>query len=209
MRLNPFDGHPPVPDFDFHTHRLDAPPGQALVSLPAECLLQPDRFRPAEGGLYSAGIHPWWTADAALTGRLLTLLPQWVQRSEVVAIGECGLDRLQGADIPSQEALFRRQVALAEDYRLPVVVHCVRSFDILLRLRKEWRPTTPWLIHGFRGGAPLAFQLLQTGCLLGFGTRFRPESVRVCPPERCFAETDEGDTPISDIRRALAAARQP
>ena len=51
--------------FDFHTHRLDAPAGEAIICLPAEVLRRPDAFEPREGALYAAGVHPWATADEA------------------------------------------------------------------------------------------------------------------------------------------------
>lgn len=104
---------------------------------------------------------------------------------------ECGLDRLRGADLEIQTALFRRQVELAEERGLPVTVHCVKAFDRLLHLCKLWRPKTQWTVHGFRGGPELAVQLLAAGIDLSFGRRYNPETLKVVSPERCHFETDE------------------
>ena len=47
--------HPHTPPFDFHTHRLDTPPGTGIVSLPRRIVLHPEAWHPQVGGLYAAG----------------------------------------------------------------------------------------------------------------------------------------------------------
>lgn len=199
--------------FDFHTHRLDTPPGSGIVCLPQDALLHPDRWldadghlpHAAEGALYAAGIHPWWTAqfgdmaeqrqqslERHLDG-LRTLLPL----PEVVCIGECGYDTLQGdgpdrqpALLDVQDAVFAAHIALSETYEKPLVIHCVRAFDRLLRLHKEHRPRQRWIIHEFRGRPALAQQLLDAGFDLSFGPRRNDESYALTPPDRRHDETD-------------------
>lgn len=118
-------------------------------------------------------------------------LQQLLRHPAVVAVGECGIDRLRGADEAVQEQWFVRQVQLAEAAGLPVTVHCVKAFDVLLRLHKELRPTTRWTIHGFRGKPALAAQLLAAGFDLSFGRYFNAESYEMTPPERRHRESDE------------------
>lgn len=189
------------PAFDFHTHDLSSPAGTALVNLPRECLLRPAAFRPAPGGLYSAGVHPWWTdADPApLLAGLAELLPH----PQVTAVGECGLDRLRGGSLSRQLEAFERQAALAERFSLPVVVHCVRAFDVLLRCVRTFRPTTRWTVHGFRGCPALAWQLLEAGLDLSFGPRFNPESLSLVPESRRHAETDDSGVPLAEVVRRM------
>lgn len=196
--------------FDFHTHRLDATPGTAVVCLPQEALLTADRWlQPAagqcrlpyadEGALYAAGVHPWWTAqpdfdlDAHLAGlETLLALP------EVIHVGECGLDR---AVLPTDEAeatrlmalqeeTFVAMVRLSEEHRLPLTIHCVRAYDAILRLKKSLAPTQSWTIHGFRGRPALAAQLLAAGLDLSFGPRRNEEAYALTPAERRHDETD-------------------
>lgn len=174
---------------DFHTHHLLAPAGQAIVNVPRRWLLCPADFQPVTGGLYSAGIHPWWTA-APEVEVLFAGLETLLTHPQVVAVGECGLDLLRGAAPAVQEALFVRQAELAERHRLPVTVHCVRAFDRLLRLHKELRPAMRWTVHGFRGRPALARQLLAAGLDLSFGPRHNAESLALTPPERRHYETD-------------------
>ncbi len=176
---------------DFHTHNLQAPPGTAIVNIPREWLLEPEKFKPMRGGLYSAGIHPWWTADTEALPKLYNGLTLLTKHQQVVRIGECGIDRLKGADLPTQETVFKQQIALADSQGLPVTIHCVRAFDILLRLHKALRPRTRWTIHGFRGGPELARQLLDAGLDLSFGQHFNTESLSITPNDRCQRETDE------------------
>ena len=108
----------------------------------------------------------------------------------MVQVGECGLDRLHGADLDTQCAVFAAQVALAEQHRLPLTLHVVRAFDVILRLHKQLRPTTRWTIHGFRGKPALARQLLDAGFDLSFGFHHNPEAFAITPPERRHFETD-------------------
>lgn len=192
--------------FDFHTHRLDAPAGTAIVCLPQDALLHPEHWltsdghlpRAAEGALYAAGIHPWWVAQpdfglAAHLDGLERLLPL----PEVVQLGECGLDTLQGdgperaaAPLALQEEVLWAQITLSETHSMPLTLHCVRCFDRILHLRKALAPQQVWTVHGFRGRAALAHQLLAAGIDLSFGPRRNDEAYALTPPSRRHDETD-------------------
>ena len=174
---------------DFHTHNLLAT--DAIINVPKEWLLCPKQFTPRAEAIYSVGIHPWWTIDKVETERMLYNLPQLLQHSQVVALGECGLDALQGASLEEQERIFIAQIAFAEKFRLPVTLHIVRSFDRLLRLKKLLNPTTQWTVHGFRGKPALAQQLLRAGLDLSFGAHFNPQIYELTPPARRHRETDD------------------
>lgn len=200
-----FYQQPHNPMFDFHTHRLDATPGTAIVCLPQSALLHPADWLDQSGRLphadagarYAAGIHPWWLAHphfdltAHLEGlRRLLVLP------EVVQLGECGLDTLLGeaglppAPIEQQEEVFMAQAALSEELAVPMTLHCVRAYDRLLRLHRQLHPTQQWTLHGFRGKPVLARQLLAAGFNLSFGPRRNDESYALTPPDRRHDETD-------------------
>lgn len=193
--------------FDFHTHRMDTPPGAGIVCLPQEVVLAwgSEGCRVASlpgaeaGALYAAGIHPWWVAeeDFSLEAHLAGLRCLLQQRAEVVEIGECGFDSvLTGRDgqkpapLEVQERVFVAQVELSEAFGRPMTIHCVRCFYRLLRLRKELRPTQRWTIHGFRSKPALARQLLAAGFDLSFGPLRNEESYALTPPERRHDETD-------------------
>lgn len=175
--------------FDFHTHNLQAQPGTAIVNLPEAALRCPAVFVLTPGALYSAGIHPWWTPVA--DEELWAGWEYWLRHPQVVAVGECGLDRMRGGDLLLQEEVFMRQAEKAEELHLPVTVHCVRAFDRLLALRRRLRPQVRWTVHGFRGKPALALQLLQAGMDLSFGGRYCAESYALTPPDRRHRETDD------------------
>lgn len=177
--------------FDFHTHHLDAPARAAIINLPHEWMLRPELFVPRVGALYSAGIHPWWTTDANETEQMMGHLPALLRHPQIVALGECGLDALRGAPLETQEAVFIRQIALAETCRKPVTLHIVRTYDRLLHLHKILKPTTVWTVHGFRGKPQLAQQLLAAGFDLSFGRLRNEAAYAATPPERRHDETDD------------------
>lgn len=185
---------------DFHTHNMSAPAGSAIVSLPLEILLSPETFDPVPGAAYSAGIHPWWTDGDV--DRMFVGLSALVRHPQVVALGECGLDRLRGASLELQCAIFERQVEMASAQSLPVTIHCVRAFGELLRLHKRLKPATVWTVHGFRGGPQLARQLLAAGMDLSFGLHHNAESLRITPEHRRHFETDDSGVSLAEVLRA-------
>ena len=163
---------------------------------------------PLPGGDFplSVGVHPWDTADDDCEPDF-ELLEYLASLPRVYAIGEAGIDRLRGADLERQERIFIRQAEIAECAGKPLVIHCVRAADVILRLKKMLNPTVEWIIHGFRGNGRAARQLLDAGLSLSFGAHFNPDAVAVTPAGRLYTETDESDENISDIRQRVLACR--
>lgn len=190
--------------FDCHTHRTDAPAGCALVNLPDGVLDRPAAFCPPAGMLCSAGLHPWYLTDEAAARRLAGL-EALLRAGRLAAVGECGLDWLTAAPRGLQLRCFEAQAVLAARYGRPLVIHCVRAWDDLLRLRRL-HPSGRWIVHGFRGGGAHAAMLLRAGLSLGFGPAARDEALRLCPPERLFPETDEaGSDSLVPLYARIAA----
>ncbi len=182
-RCNPWggSGYDPVPRplSDAHTHHYPAPGAICSVS-PSEYAQRSDENPSiASAALFSVGIHPWSTAPAEATTAAEgastaippeeatstlaaeeALLPAVAAAPNVVALGECGLDRLKGAPLPQQEAIFRKHIELSEHLHKPLLIHCVKAFDRLLAIRKQMRPTQPWILHGYRSAPALTRQLL-------------------------------------------------
>lgn len=183
---------------DIHTHRIDA--REAVISV------NPWEFNPVEGLYYSVGIHPWQVGRA--TDADFDRLAECATLGNVLMIGECGIDKLRGGDLPMQMSVLERHIALSEQVCKPLVLHCVRASNELCRLRRVLRPRMPWVVHGFRGNARVAGQLLDAGFYLSYGERFNPEALAITPADRLLAETDESLLPIDEIYRRLAASRQ-
>lgn len=187
---------------DIHTHRTPSRPGEAIVST------TPDAFSPQPGGYYSVGIHPWHTeSDKTEMDRQRRLLRTQAHHTSVVAIGEAGLDKLKGAGMEVQTALFVEQARLAEEVGKPLIVHQVRAVDELLAVHRTLRPSMPWVIHGFRGGAEQAAQLQRRGLYLSFGCRFNSESLCRAPADRLLIETDDSDCSLDSLCAHVAFLR--
>ena len=181
---------------DFHTHRLDAT--GALIAV------DPHRFDPQPGKWYSVGFHPWDNVEN-LTNSDFDLLRQCAGHPQVLAVGETGIDRLRGGDLEKQEAAFVRHLQLARELRKPVVVHNVRATQDILDARRSARlDDVTLVIHGMRGNANVARTLLDAGCYLSYGPRFNAEALQATPPDHLLIETDDSDTPITDVATQVA-----
>ena len=194
---------------DIHTHNLQAPPG-SLISLPLEVLLQgPQAFAWRQGVAYSVGLHPWFVPEG--WPAVVDALSDWLRWPQVVALGECGLDRLCATPYDRQLLAFRAQLALARRQAVPLVLHCVRAWDdVLPLLHREGPLPSDVVFHGFRGKPQQARQLFSKGYGLSFGPRFNAASLCLCPPARRYAETDDSAFSIAQVealhRQALGEA---
>ncbi|MGN1245967.1 MAG: TatD family hydrolase [Muribaculaceae bacterium] len=175
---------------DVHTHCLTA--RNAIISV------EPGDFKPSDGLFYSVGIHPW---SASCDVHQEALLRSAAAHPQVVAIGECGIDLVRSALTEAgQIELTLLHARLAEELHKPLVLHCVRAYHIIARLLKEFRPTQPWIIHGFRGNATVAQQLLRYKQVwLSFGERFNANALAATPQARRLAETDCSERTIEEI----------
>lgn len=187
-----------IRDFkDIHSHRMNCCNDETLV-----CLSFDDDVK--SEGFYSIGLHPWKTdMDKQSLEQAMNEVTLKASHRNVVAVGECGIDRLRGADIKVQTEIFRRHIALSEQLHKPLIIHAVKSYDIILRLKKELKPSQLWIIHGFRGKPETARQLTDNGIALSFGEKFNSESVLVTPADLLFTETDESDKDIAEIRKNI------
>jgi TatD DNase family protein len=127
----------------------------------------------------------------------------------MIAIGEAGFDKLRGPSAELQLKVFNEQVTIAETCRKPVIIHCVKAWDELLSAQKNLKPSTPWMIHGFRGSVEMAKQLLSKGMHLSFWFDYvmRSESaglMKSLPHNRIFLETDGADIDIRIIYEKVA-----
>ena len=174
---------------DFHTHHLPTENGVVAVV----------------DGRDTWGIHPWQVGQSPLPKDLEEASE--VDWETLLAIGECGLDALRGASMERQEEVFLQHIALSERLGKPLIVHCVKALDRLLRLRREHPPTMPWMLHGFRGKPQQLRSLLDAGFYIGFGFRHNAESLRLCPAERLLLESDDQPQSITLLYRKVAEER--
>lgn len=181
---------------DLHTHRQPPYP-QGVISV------EPKAFNTVAGQYYSVGIHPWETLQG-VPPELYRQLDIAAESPQTLAIGECGVDIVKGGPMFRQLQVFKHHFELSERLRKPMVVHCVKAYDVILGLKRDLQPTQPWIIHGFRGKPAAARMLVEARIGVSFGEKFNPESVKSVPDELIFAETDESPLPIEEIISALS-----
>ena len=165
----------------------------------------PDRLRAglemAEGKdcvFPTIGIHPHEARLA--TEEHFAELAQLAAHPRVVAVGEIGLDyHYDHSPRDVQQKVFRRQLELAEDHRLPVVIHCREAWpDCLRMLEEQWKRTgLGGIFHCFSGSFEDAQRGLDAGFYISFAgnltfpkaTDLREVAARV-PRDRVLIETD-------------------
>jgi TatD DNase family protein len=156
---------------------------------------------------YSLGMHPWYIAPSSAETELKELRDAIV-KPNVLAIGECGLDRVCEIDFELQKQYFIKQIELANEIRKPLIIHCVRAFDEVLHLLKQHHISVPVIFHGFNKNEKVASQILKQGYLLSFGQKLMFESnatvFKSTPINRLFLETDDGGVAIEEVYRIAA-----
>lgn len=148
-------------------------------------------------GIYaSVGVHPH---DAhTVDDNVLTGLRQLTEHPKVVAWGEIGLDYYyDNSPRDIQCKAFARQMTLAEELRLPVVIHTRDAEDDTLDIMRKCPISRGGQVHCFTGTSTMAEALLDLGYHIGFTgiITFKNASalrdvVRHVPLERMLIETD-------------------
>lgn len=190
---------------NIHTHRARNDAGHEIVSFYQD-------FDRVGDTLCSAGLHPWYIRPG-LWEKDMEQLRLVVRKQNVLAIGECGLDKLTQTPWELQLEAFRAQIDLAHEVRKLLIIHCVRAFEELLHVFREKAPQVPVIIHGFHKKTALAEKLLAAGFYLSFGKALlTSDTARAAflhtPEDRFFLETDDGDISIAGIYKAAATVRK-
>jgi len=160
------------------------------------------------GDAYALGIHPLYVPRAS-DDDLAALDAQLSAHRDdprLVAVGEIGLDFFvpelcEPAMRERQLAVYRAQLRLARQHRLPVILHVRRSADALLKALREL-PVCGGIAHAFSGSEQQARAFIDLGFKLGFGgaMTFEParrlrELARTLPLQALVLETDAPDIP--------------
>ena len=152
---------------------------------------------------YSIGIHPWYIAENRIDSDL-QIIESKLQDQNCKAIGECGLDKRIEISMALQQMVFEKQLALAEKYQKPVIIHCVGAFQEVIAIKKKMNISVPLIIHGFSKNIEMANQLVKNGFYLSFGKSLFQindmDSVfNSVPNDRIFLETDTIDKDIKAV----------
>lgn len=154
------------------------------------------------------GVHPWWAEAESLA--VLTELERLLQTQteQITAVGEIGLDFALAADtFTKQQQFFSAQLALAKQYRKPVILHHRKSQPALLAELKRQQFTEGGILHAFSGSQQQAKAFLDLGFKLGIGgtiTYPRSEKTRNAvtklPLSALVLETDAPAMPLNGFQ---------
>lgn len=145
--------------------------------------------------IYGAvGVHP----DDALSvdENCLLELEKLTKNEKIRAIGEIGVDYFYET-IPREDQIkaFEKQLSLAKDLDMPVIIHTRDAFDDTLRILKKYRPKG--VVHCFSGSKEIAKEILKLDMYIGFtgvltfkNARKAVESAKEIPMEKLLLETD-------------------
>ncbi|SHK06141.1 TatD DNase family protein [Clostridium cavendishii DSM 21758] len=147
--------------------------------------------------IYAAvGIHPEQANE--LTDSVLEEIKEMAKNEKVKAIGEIGLDYYWDENPPKevQIEVFRKQMSLAKDLKLPVVIHDRDAHADTLTILKEF-PEVTGVIHCFSGSLEFAKECIKLGYYIGFtgvvtfkNAKKLVEVAKNIPLERMLVETD-------------------
>ncbi|MCL7986881.1 TatD family hydrolase [Sphingobacterium sp. lm-10] len=183
---------------DIHTHQDTVESGSSTFHL-RNVIIARDKMNTHP---CSAGIHPWYIQEDG-KAQLNMLREMLGTYTNILAIGECGLDKVTATPWQTQEAIFSAQLTLAGEFNKPIIIHCVRAYQEVIRLIKHVQNTKPVIMHGFNKSVGLARQLLDQHFYLSLGDSIlrghQDQLIADIPLDRLFFETDSSTTPISEI----------
>ena len=170
------------------------------------------------GLVYTLGIHPLYInrAQESDIDALKDQIEQSLDDPRFVGIGEIGLDYfVEGLDPQRQEFFFHKQLDLAQQFQLPVILHVRRSQDAILKALRK-RTVSSGIAHAFNGSHQQAEQFIALGFKLGFGgaaTYDRALQIRrllkELPLESIVTETDAPDIPPAWLKEEGGLFNEP
>jgi len=177
--------------------------------------------RPGVDAAY--GLHPWLAHDlpaqaavlegappaarAAALDRVLAHLAARIAARRPVAIGEIGLDtKISASGLALQLPLLERQLALAVDLDLPVILHCRGAFEELLAAVGRHGGRLRGVLHAFSRGPDLAARFTNAGLYVALGgavtrasARQVRQAARTVSLDRLVLETDAPAIGLQDV----------
>ena len=145
-----------------------------------------------DGVWATAGVHPHDSSEG------LDGLAELLDQPGVVAVGECGLDyHYDHSPRDLQASVFASQIALANERRLPLVIHTREAWDHTFEILDREGTPVRTVFHCFTGGPDEASECLDRGAMISFsGIVTFPnapevrEAAALCPLDRILVETD-------------------
>lgn len=186
-------------------------------------LAQRSSENPFWGNIHIAlGIHPWFSDDVSEPD--FQSLEQTLQARPAAWVGEIGLDFYDKTEPPARRAAqiqaFQAQLALAQQYRRPIILHNLRATAAVVQAIQSAKFTQGGIAHAFSGSLEEARLLMQRGFKIGIGSLLlnpRAKKARIAaqqlPLDALLLETDSPfgqpenqNTPANVLRVAQIVA---
>ena len=183
---------------NIHTHQLEKDENTfSIYNISLPCKEFPEKI------YFSAGWHPWHI-EAYNLSQIDNLLEEVASMKNLLAIGECGLDRVMKINLGKQAEVFRLHIIAAKKYDKPLIVHCVKAYSDLLQMLKKEKFNGKFVLHNFNGNHDQLDNLLRFDAYFSLGEQLRNpisklnNSLKYIPIERIFLETDDSAFSISE-----------
>ena len=162
-----------------------------------------------ESDCFSFGIHPWNASE--IEDNFLNFENE-ITSKKCLAIGEIGLDKLKGPSIEIQKKTFLKQIEISEKYELPIIIHCVKSWNEIFEIKKSLNPKQTWIFHGFNKVGILN-EVLKSDVYISIGSSILTniklqEIVNLIPNNRLFLETDDSNLDIFEIYKKVSEIKK-
>ena len=167
---------------------------------------------------YTLGIHPMYTPQAQKQD--IATLKQAIETSlddpRFVGIGEIGLDYfVPELDGEVQAYFFEEQLALAEQFNLPVILHVRRSQDAIVKALRS-KKISGGIAHAFNGSFQQAENFMKLNFVMGFGGAMtHPRALQIrrlakeLPADSIVLETDAPDIPPVWLSGEVVSRNEP
>lgn len=141
----------------------------------------------------AVGLHPEYLNENSIND--IEKVKTLAKHKKAVAIGEIGLDYYY--DIPKdlQKTVFAKQLEIANELNLPVVVHDREAHGDTLEYLKRYKPKG--IVHCFSGSVEMAKEVIKLGMYIGMGgvvtfknAKKTVEVIQNIPLEYLVLETD-------------------
>lgn len=159
----------------------------------------------------SFGIHPQITED-----NLLDFLNGLLKENRLDAVGEIGFDfykKEDEANADTQEYFWNEQLALAVNYKKPVIIHCRKALPKLFTYTDKMKNLPAVVFHSWNGSLTEADSMLKKGINAYFsigkqvlnGNKKVIEAAAMMPVERLLTETDAPYQTLKNETQTTAA----
>jgi TatD DNase family protein len=190
---------------DIHTHRAYAPQAGVLA---LQNIILPN-LEKNSGKWYTAGWHPWNIKSTSLQLIRESINFEAAQKN-VVAIGECGIDRSIDTPIDKQIKVFEYHIDAATEQQKPLVIHSVKAYSDINGILKKENFTLPVIFHAYNGNKTQTQQLLPLNTFFSIGNPGNYSAEKLSnilsdiPLNRLFIETDNSAETIENNYQKIA-----